>query len=459
LALIGLGACTVHPAGEREERAAAIEAGKPYVRPVEKRDLPELPSHASPEDLVTRALLTNGELEAKYWEWRSMLEQVPQEGTQKAGTELSFQTMIMDGNTAWENTTAALGNDAMASLMLPNKLGTMAAMALKDARAAGLRFDKAKFALRNMVLKAYYDYALAAELVRLEEANTRLLETMARVTESRLATGAATQTDVLKSANAVELSKNEAAMGRAKLGPARAMLNALLNRPADAPLDVPARLPALRSVALDDAALLERTARANPELQALAQEVAGKKDAIARARMDYLPEFNINVGTDLSGVTQSIMGSVVLPYLRYEAINAGIRQAVANLRAAEAMQRQTSHDLAARVVEDLSMLRDAERQVELLDKTVLPRANQIVTASQNAYATGVGGAGAGGGGGGMGGMEGGAGGARPVGGGLLDLLDSQRSLIALQRMRAELVITRAKQLADLEEVAAQRLGE
>jgi len=81
------------------------------------------------------------------------------------------------------------------------------------------------------------------------------------------------------------------------------------------------------------------------------------------------------------------------------------------------------------------MLRDSQRQVELLDKTLLPRAQQIVAASQNAYASGAGG-----------------------GPGLLDLLDSQRSLISLQRMRAELQIEESRQVADLEEIAAEPLS-
>ena len=68
------------------------------------------------------------------------------------------------------------------------------------------------------------------------------------------------------------------------------------------------------------------------------------------------------------------MGSVVLPYLRWEALEAGVRQAEANLRQTEAMQRQTAKDMAARVVGDLAMLHDAQRQVEELEGNLMPRA-------------------------------------------------------------------------------------
>jgi outer membrane protein TolC len=445
-AAVFLAGCTIHPQGEMQARQVAEEAGHPYTRPFEQRTPPTLSVDPTPDDLVRYALLTNAELESKYWEWRAALEQVPQAGTQKAGVEISFEAMITDGATALQDMTLKIGNDAMNSLMLPSKLGTDASIALHEALAAGDRFDKARFELRAKVLVAYYEYALSAELSRLEAENTKLLEVSAKIAESRLSTGIGTQTDYLKAANEVEMSKNESAMRRAKLPEQLAMLNALLNRAPEAVLPVPAALPLLPEMGMGDAELFDRLAENNPELRALAHQIAGKEDALQRAKLEYLPDFNINAGSDLAGVSQSIMGSVVVPYLRYEALDAGIRQAEANLRATEAMQRQTRHDLNARTVADVAMLRDAQRQLTLLDKTLLPRARQIISASQTAYATGQkGGAGGGGGGGGM------AGGS----GGILDLLDSQRTLVALQRMRAELQVTALKQVADLEEVAGQ----
>jgi cobalt-zinc-cadmium efflux system outer membrane protein len=125
------------------------------------------------------------------------------------------------------------------------------------------------------------------------------------------------------------------------------------------------------------------------------------------------------------------MGSVMLPVLRYQAIDAGIRQAEDNLRSAEALRRQTSHDLASRIVGDLSMVRDLDRQIELYRTTLLPRAKQVIDAGQNTYAGGQ--------------------------SSFLDLLDSQRSLIALRRMVADFQATRIKELADLEAAMAAPL--
>ena len=85
-----------------------------------------------------------------------------------------------------------------------------------------------------------------------------------------------------------------------------------------------------------------------------------------------------------------------------------------------AMRRQAAHDLATRVVSDLAMLHDAQRQITLYENTLLPRADNIVSSLQRTYVAGQ--------------------------SSMLGLLDAQRSLIALKRMLAELMMTREKQI-------------
>lgn len=125
------------------------------------------------------------------------------------------------------------------------------------------------------------------------------------------------------------------------------------------------------------------------------------------------------------------MGMVTVPLLRYQAIDAAVAQAEANLRATEALRRQTRNDLRAQVVMDLSTIRDADRQLDLFEHTVLPRARQGVTVGRSAYEAGQ--------------------------SSLLDLLDAQRSLITLHRLVAHLRATREQRLADLEMIIARPL--
>lgn len=430
--LAGLAACTVHPPGEREERAAALQSGKPFEQRIEVRQAPPLQENPTPDQLVEYAQLSNAELEQHYWEWRSAIEQIPQDGTQTTTLNVAAGTSITHGRASWGSSSLALSNDPMTDIKWPGKLDAAARQTLENARAAGRRFIKAKYDLRNKVLSAYYDYALNAELIRLERSNQQLLRTTAIVTEARNGAGSSGQQEVLKASNEVDMSGNDLANMESQLPSQRAAINALLGRPADAALSVPVELPAARPLVYGDGELVELAARQNPELIALADEIRGRGEGVKLARLQYVPDFNLSVGTDLMGVTQSLLGQATIPILRYEALNAAVAQAEANLRASEAMRRQAGNDLTAQVVADITIIHDVERQLGLFGHTILPRTQQVVKVGRAAYETGH--------------------------ASLLDLLEDQRSLIGIERLVANLTIAREKHLAELESIAAGDLS-
>jgi len=208
-------------------------------------------------------------------------------------------------------------------------------------------------------------------------------------------------------------------------------LNALLNRQPDAALPVPNQLPPERRIELTDERLIELAAKGNPEFAALSREIAGRKDAVALAKLQYLPDISIGVSADLKGIAQNLVGMATVPWIRHEAIDAAIAQAEANLRSAQAMRRQTRYDLVAQTIMDIFTIRDADRQLDVFGHAIVPRAKQSITLARAAYESGR--------------LS------------LLELLDFQRSLIAIERLVANLRVMRAKSMADLEAVTAQGL--
>lgn len=429
--LAGLASCVVHPPGEREERHAALQMGKPFEKRIEERQIQPLPENPTPDQLVNYAQLNNAELEQHYWEWRSAIEQIPQDATQTTTLNVAAGTSITRGRSSWDSSTLALANDPMTDIKWPGKLDAAARQTLENARATGRRFIKAKYDLRNKVLSAYYDYALNAELIRLEQSNQRLLQTMAMVTKARNDAGTSGQQEVLKVSNEVDMSGNDIASMQSQLPARRATINALLSRPADAPLPVPTDLPPVRTLVYGDGELVDLAAKQNPELMALADEIRGRGQGIRLAKLQYVPDFNLSVATDLLGVMQTLVGQATIPILRYEALNAAVAQAEAKLRASEAIRRQAGNDLTAQVVTDLTIIRDAGRQLDLFEHTILPRARQAVDVGRSAYETGH--------------------------ASLLDLLDDQRSLIAIERLVAKLRITQETHLAELESITESDL--
>jgi outer membrane protein TolC len=429
--LFGAG-CTVHPEGEASERAVSKSAGAAFSKRFEAREISRLPANPSVDDLVNYALLSNAEVEQRYWEWRSAIEQVTQDGTQPTNLSISASSVISKGRLSWDRTSVTVGNDPMADIVWPAKLSIAAHRSLENARAAGIRFQKARYELRGKVLAGYDDFALTAKLIGIEESTAALLSATAAATEARNRAGSARQQDVLKAQIDFDLSRNDAAMLRSRISAQRAALNALLGREPGAELEAPDALPPSRALTYTDQQVLDLAEQQNPELRALAAELRGKEDGIRLARLEYLPDFSLSFGTDLEGLSQTLLGALTAPLLRFESINAAIAQSEANLRAAESMRRQSKNDLAAQVVSDLVGVRDADRQLGLFHDNILPRARRAVTLSRSGYESGQ--------------------------ASLLEFLDNQRSLLAIERLDANLQTTRDKRLSELETVAARSLS-
>ena len=81
------------------------QVGKVYERPFEKREVRVIgPEAAAPEEMVKYALLTNAEVEEKYWEWRARWNRCRRRGRRRRIVQLSLSSMIENGGTAWKMT-------------------------------------------------------------------------------------------------------------------------------------------------------------------------------------------------------------------------------------------------------------------------------------------------------------------------------------------------------------------
>jgi outer membrane protein TolC len=295
---------------------------------------------------------------------------------------------------------------------------------LDAAREAGDKFRAVKFDLQRRVLEAYLDLALTEELVRIERDNLTFLKLLSDSAADRAEAGGPMQ-DLFKALIESETAQNDLAGLQAKASSMRGELNGMLGRDAASPLSLPAALPAPRPVIADDAALIAVAVAQNPELAALAQQVAGRSDAVELARLAYLPD--IIPSASITGSVSQSLGAMVMVPTKLPAIRAAIDEARSMTRSSEAMLRQTKQDRAARFVADLYLMRNAEREAQLYRARVVPAARQLVSSSRNAYAAGT-----------------------IV---FADLIDSERMFISVRRMVAQAQIEREQRLAELEALA------
>src|SRR5262245_9435606 len=71
-----LTSCTLAPKETSEEKKRVDLAGKPYESPAEARKLPELSDTPTWQEVLHRAFLANGDLEATYFEWRAAMARI-----------------------------------------------------------------------------------------------------------------------------------------------------------------------------------------------------------------------------------------------------------------------------------------------------------------------------------------------------------------------------------------------
>jgi outer membrane protein TolC len=143
------------------------------------------------------------------------------------------------------------------------------------------------------------------------------------------------------------------------------------------------------------------------------------------ARMRFIPDVN-PMAVFTGSVSQTVGAMVVLPTM-VPAIRASIAEARAMLRSTEAMARQARADRAASFVAALWAMRNAEKLVALYRDTVLPKAEQALASSRQAYAAGQ--------------------------IAFVELIDSQRTLLDVRLMIAQARVEREKRLAELEALA------
>ncbi len=421
-----LGGCVLRPAGTAEEQQRVNEAGSGFRAPVEIREIPTLPQQPNWRQILQHAFLSNGELESAYFDWAAAMARVDQAANwPNSNLAPSFSYLFSGGKMkAWDRTTTNIGFDPAQSLSFPTKTAQAGKIALENAKAAGQRFAARKFALQRQVLETWLDLALMEEQIRIQRDNTSLLKLLSDTAADRVRAGAPQQ-DLLKAQIEHRLAEAELSRMESQRHSMLAMLNGLIGRQPNDPLDLPKALPEPRPLWADDAALIAVAVDANPELGALAREIASRKDALELARMQFIPDIN-PIAAFTGSLSQSVGAMVMLP-TTIPAIKASIAEARAMLRSTEAMARQTRLERGAAFVAALYALRNAETQVSLFRDTVLPKAEQALASSRQAYAAGQ--------------------------IGFIELIDSQRTLLDVRLMIAQARIAREKQLAALEALA------
>lgn len=364
--------------GEQEARQQAADVSKTYRPRGQKPTLPTLTTNSSLRDFLTYALLNQPKVEAAYFDWLASVERIT---VQRAlpDPQLTFQLDIQDVVTS-------LMPGLMMSFPGMGKLRAAGAVAAAASQARYFAFQAASLESAYDVKRTYYRLCFLEEKIRVNRENLALLQELERLARSQNEVGKATLQDVLRAQIEQERLNNEIVNLEDSRGPILAQWQAALGIEPNAPRPpVPA---CFESTPLEVPAdkWLEQALAENTRLKAIAADVHAAEAAIRLAYKARMPDTSIGLMADakMNPVLYRPWGTVSIPLWR-DKLAAQVAEAQANKRAGEARLTAEQINLAVDVAERAFVYRETTRNLNLLQKTLLPKQRQSLEVARSAY--------------------------------------------------------------------------
>ncbi|MCZ6675343.1 MAG: TolC family protein [Verrucomicrobia bacterium] len=336
-------------------------------------------------------------------------------------------------------------NTFMLSQRIPwfGKLSSKETMASAEAEALWYAYQNQQLMLARLVSISYYEYAFTGQEIELTRENLNLLEELEPIVEEKVKAGGDLNALLrLK----VELGKMTDKLESLKQGrlAQSAKLSELLALPAETILPWPNwEAPAIES--LNGYTLSQAIETNNPELEMLKRKIASADARREIARLERSPDFTlglnyIQVGAPLVNPTTPGAGND--PWSLFVAINlpiwgeknsAGRDEALASKRAIENEYESRLNSLRAELSVGLAQLDNANRRLKLYGEELLGLARQAVEISQSSY---------------QGGRT-----------GILEVIDSERSLLELQLLHRRAATDAWQQRITIQSLANQPILE
>tara|TARA_R110002072_G_scaffold243682_1_gene402766 strand:- start:107189 stop:108436 length:1248 start_codon:yes stop_codon:yes gene_type:complete len=350
-------------------------------------------------------------LRAEYERWRAEIERIPQVTT-LPDPVFTFAQFVE----SLETRTGPQERRYSLSQTFPwfGKLDLRGDVAAAEARESWQRVVAMRLGVEREIQIAYFDYAYLSQSIRITNEVLDLLKQLEPVVQQRIAGANGGQQDLLRLQVEIGRIENDAASLLQVRSSLSARLAAAMNlrRPASLPLpDLTA--PNQVSQSIDTEELLRRAEQANPELRELTERIRKNQDRKELAGLAYWPDVTVGVdyfetGSAITPTRDSgndplavrVMFNLPIWGSKYSASEREAQHLVSAATYALSHRRVT---LRTDIEHAAFQLKDADRQLQLYQATLLPRARETLEVTRSSYRTGR--------------------------SSLLDLIDSERALL------------------------------
>ncbi len=390
------------------------------------------------QDYLRYAALNNAGLKAAFEQWKAAIEQVPQAAA-LPDPRFTYGYFIEEVETRVGPQRNRFGITQMFPWFGTIEARTRAAGA--NAEAARKRYDARKLKLFLEVKDAFHEYVYLAKAIDIAKENLVLIKNFEEVAVTKYIGAEAGHPDIVRAQ--VELAKLEDQLKTLEglREPIVARLNTVLNRKSTTLLPWPKK-EEYGSVEVDRRHMKELLQTGNPELLALDFELESARSKLELAKKSFYPDIGVGVdwiqtddatmaGTRDSGKDPIIlMFSMNLPIWR-DSYKAAEIQAKANVRKTQFDKTEMENMLIARAERVLYNLEDSERKRRLYGDILVPKAQELVSASESAYQGGT--------------ID------------FLSLIDAQQTLLRFELLHERSVADSRQRLAELEMLVGAEL--
>lgn len=348
------------------------------------------------EDYLRIAAMQNAGLETAFEQWKVALEQIPQ-AKALPDPKFTYGYFIRE----IETRTGPQKQRFSIAQTFPwfGVIESRKDIAAAKAKVAYQNYEAIKLELFYNVKNSFYEYVYLGIAIDIGKQNVELLKYFEEVARTRYATSTGSHPDIIRAQIELAILEDKLNSLEKLQEPIVVGLNAILNRKSNLPLPWP-ELEKNLSVKIDKQKLIDTMISNNPKLLAQNYDIAAAKAGIELAKKKFYPDFSIgldwiqtddamNAGVKDSGQDPIIaMLTINLP-IWTESYKAAEIQARTQARLLSAKKEQSQNDLLVQFEKNLYDFEDSVRKISLYGNTLIPRAQEMLEASETAYKAGT----------------------------------------------------------------------
>lgn len=276
----------------------------------------------------------------------------------------------------------------------PEKRWTKEAIANRETQIAAAKLKQVELEVEEMVRLAYYELWFADQAIRITDENRQIAAELVKLAEARNAAGGSQQ-DVLRAQLQLDSIDDRLIALRRQKGVAQADLAALIAAPSTVGIE-PVETVNVEGIPKQIEALFAAAMECSPRLREQQWAVSRDRQKQQLACLQKYPDFTFGAGWQSITESDAVAGSanghdnvnfmvgLTLPIWRGR-INAGIREASANVTASTRDFNATRDDTFRQIRRLSEQAQAADEQLRLYEERIVPRAKRALQLASADY--------------------------------------------------------------------------